>query len=152
MLTAQLNARLSLSTDTMHLENRTPQITPIPNEELLGLHARFSKSLAWMDTGKYMGMSRDDAIGKGQDYYLRLVFNVVYRKRIISLFVAVTAFPTFPTALGSITVVRSSVRLRWATLDWFLYIWSFAFDDRLQTTVWLVFAKRISSFGTGISC
>ena len=75
MFTPQLNARLSLSTDTMHLENRTPQLTPIPNEELLGLHARFSKSLAWMDTGKYMDMSRDD--GKGQVYYLRLVINGV---------------------------------------------------------------------------
>ena len=73
MFTPQLNARLSVSTDTMHLENRTPQLTPIPNEELLGLHARFSKSLAWMDTGKYMDMSRDD--GKGQVYYLRLVVN-----------------------------------------------------------------------------
>lgn len=75
----QLDACLSLPTDTMHLENRTPELTPIPNEELLGIHARFSKSLAWMDTGEYMDTSHDAAIGKDQDYYLQLVFNGVYR-------------------------------------------------------------------------
>lgn len=65
-----MNARLSLSTYTMHLENRTHQLRPIPNEQLLGLHARFSKSLAWMDAEKYIDMSRDDASGKGHDYYI----------------------------------------------------------------------------------
>ncbi|KAL3468864.1 kinase-like protein [Aspergillus californicus] len=69
MSTPQPNARLSFSTDTMRLEKRTPELTPIPNEKLLGLHARFSKSLAWVDTGKYMDMSRNGAIGKGQVVY-----------------------------------------------------------------------------------
>ncbi|KAG5301481.1 hypothetical protein I7I48_01502 [Histoplasma ohiense] len=42
------NVLRSLSTDTMVLENRTPQLTPILDEELFGFHARFSKVLAWM--------------------------------------------------------------------------------------------------------
>ena len=65
-----MNARLSLSTDTMHLENRTRQLTSLPNEQLLGIHARFSKSLAWMDAKKYIEMPRDDASSKGQNYYI----------------------------------------------------------------------------------
>ncbi|KAE8309635.1 kinase-like domain-containing protein [Aspergillus transmontanensis] len=43
--------------DTMTLENHTSQLTPMLNEELLGLHARFSKSLAWMETEKQMNVT-----------------------------------------------------------------------------------------------
>ncbi|KNG91455.1 hypothetical protein ANOM_000047 [Aspergillus nomiae NRRL 13137] len=53
--------RLSLPTDKIHLENRSPQLTPILNEELIGIHTRFSTSLAWMEAQKYMNMSLDDA-------------------------------------------------------------------------------------------
>ncbi|EEH04116.1 conserved hypothetical protein [Histoplasma capsulatum G186AR] len=51
------NVLRSLSTDTMVLENRTPQLTPILDEELFGFHARFSKVLAWMDAKEHMNTS-----------------------------------------------------------------------------------------------
>lgn len=53
----------------MRLENMTPQVTPIPSEELLGVHGRLSTSLAWMDVKEYMDMSSQHATGKTEDVY-----------------------------------------------------------------------------------
>lgn len=68
MFTTQRSIHHSLVTDTMVLENHVPEPTPILNEELLGLHARFSKQLAWIETEKYINMAPDHAISKAQDH------------------------------------------------------------------------------------
>ncbi|EER42191.1 predicted protein [Histoplasma capsulatum H143] len=65
------NVLRSLSTDTMVLENRTPQLTPILDEELFGFHARFSKVLAWMDAKEHMNTS-PGAIGRTHDHSHRI--------------------------------------------------------------------------------
>ncbi|KAF3480716.1 uncharacterized protein GIQ15_06063 [Arthroderma uncinatum] len=57
--------RLSMPTETIHIENRTPQSTPILNEELLAIHAGFSSPLAWIEVSKYMDVSvKDTSRGK----------------------------------------------------------------------------------------
>ncbi|KAK2871593.1 hypothetical protein FQN49_003025 [Arthroderma sp. PD_2] len=56
--------RLFLPSETVHIENRTPQSTPILNEELLAVHAQFSKSLAWMGVQDYMDVSLNDTSRK----------------------------------------------------------------------------------------
>ncbi|KAB8264687.1 kinase-like protein [Aspergillus pseudonomiae] len=61
--------RLSLLTNKIHLENRSPQLTPILNEELIGIHTRFSNSLAWMEAEKYMNTSLEDAKSKAEYLY-----------------------------------------------------------------------------------
>lgn len=66
------NVLRSLSTDTMVLENRTPQLTPILDEELFGFHARFSKVLAWMDAKEHMNTS-PGAIGRTHDHSHRIM-------------------------------------------------------------------------------
>ncbi|PYH95642.1 kinase-like protein [Aspergillus ellipticus CBS 707.79] len=45
---------LALLMDEVLIENRIPQLAPILNQQLLGVHARFSESLAWIDTKKHM--------------------------------------------------------------------------------------------------
>lgn len=64
-----------------------------------------------MDAEKYTDMSRDDASGKGYGYYIWSMSNYVYMKRIIFPLVGFAVFRAFPTTLGSVTVVRSKVRL-----------------------------------------
>lgn len=61
------NPRFFLPKRTIVLENRTPQLTPILNEELIGLHARFSKSLAWMETKVHMNVSSKNITSKVED-------------------------------------------------------------------------------------
>lgn len=41
--------------EEMALENRTPERTLIINEEVLKLHARLSKAMAWEQAAKYVG-------------------------------------------------------------------------------------------------
>jgi hypothetical protein len=46
--------------ESMLLEKRIPHQTPILDEQVLGLHARFSKLLAWMEAASYMGKQFND--------------------------------------------------------------------------------------------
>lgn len=69
MFAPQNNARCFSLTDTIVLENRTPRLIPILNEELLGLNARFSKPFAWMETRKHMDISPNNATGKAQGFH-----------------------------------------------------------------------------------
>lgn len=54
-------------------------------------------------------MSRSDAVGKGQDYYLRLV-SMLYRNRVISLFIGVAVSPLFRLFRQLWVVLPSLVR------------------------------------------
>ncbi|PGG99930.1 hypothetical protein AJ79_08367 [Helicocarpus griseus UAMH5409] len=45
------------SSSRLVLENRTPELTPTLNEKWLEIHARFSKSLAWMEVQKHIDTS-----------------------------------------------------------------------------------------------
>ncbi|KAE8147929.1 hypothetical protein BDV25DRAFT_131670 [Aspergillus avenaceus] len=56
----QCDPWLYTMTDEVLLDNKTPELTPIISEELLHIHARFSKSLAWMDAKQYMDTSVDN--------------------------------------------------------------------------------------------
>ncbi|QKX64195.1 uncharacterized protein TRUGW13939_11368 [Talaromyces rugulosus] len=67
----------SLSTNTMIVENRTPELTPILNADLLDFHAHFSKPLAWIEIRKRINTS-PSTIGLAAKYHaeahtLRLV-------------------------------------------------------------------------------
>jgi hypothetical protein len=64
MFMPMADGQLTLSIESMLLENRFPQGAPILSEKLLGLHARFSKSLQWIETTKYIGSRFDDTGSK----------------------------------------------------------------------------------------
>ncbi|KAK2759209.1 hypothetical protein FQN53_008152 [Emmonsiellopsis sp. PD_33] len=51
--------KTAVNTRSMTLENRTPEQASIVSKELLSLHARFSKSFAWIGTAKYIGVQFD---------------------------------------------------------------------------------------------
>ncbi|KAE8352475.1 kinase-like protein [Aspergillus coremiiformis] len=68
------------------LVNRTPQITPSLSVKLVDIHARFSKSLVWLETKEYMDATVDGAQGRGL-YPSSLVspFSSLLRKLWISI-------------------------------------------------------------------
>ncbi|OJD20226.1 hypothetical protein ACJ73_08439, partial [Blastomyces percursus] len=59
LFTPKPDNRTAIQTRSMTLENRIPQEASIVSEELLSLHARFSQSLAWVETMKYVGAQFD---------------------------------------------------------------------------------------------
>lgn len=153
IFTPQQEARRFSLAYTIVLENRTPQLTPIPNEEMLGLNAHFSKPLAWMEVGKYMEMSPNNAIGKAQNRHYRLMSYTPRRiKELICLLISdsSTITPIFQVFMDSAAAFRSSIRLRQTTLGGLSYICSTSFDDRLQAAIWLVSAKRLYNFSAQI--
>ncbi|KAH8426416.1 aminoglycoside phosphotransferase family protein [Aspergillus melleus] len=83
--------------DEVVLESKIPQLAPIVSEVLLGIHARFSKSLAWIETKKYMDASRDDASEniRNDDYKMKGKFFLA------SLISPSSLFRRFWTALPS---------------------------------------------------
>jgi hypothetical protein len=50
---------IDLSDRVMLLEDKTTAKTPIPRKDLFALHARFSKSLAWMEARREIIEQRD---------------------------------------------------------------------------------------------
>ncbi|PYI27471.1 hypothetical protein BP00DRAFT_439157 [Aspergillus indologenus CBS 114.80] len=53
----QCDPWLYMMADEVILDNSTPELAPMISEGLLHIHARFSKSLAWMDAKQYMDAS-----------------------------------------------------------------------------------------------
>ncbi|PWY80248.1 kinase-like protein [Aspergillus sclerotioniger CBS 115572] len=100
------------------VENRTPQLTLIPNEQLLGIHARFSKPLAWIETKKYMDSSLHGARNKPPGRYHRLIQHILERNCFLPSLVS-PFFPLFQKCWKTLpSSIRASVYdgLRWIGL------------------------------------
>ncbi|KAL1957555.1 hypothetical protein VTO42DRAFT_5782 [Malbranchea cinnamomea] len=52
---AEDDTRYAVSIKSTTLENRVPNEAPIVSKELLNVHARISKNLAWIEAAKYVG-------------------------------------------------------------------------------------------------
>lgn len=75
-----------MSTRSIRFESRNPEQAPILNEELLGIHARFSQPLAWIQATKYLNTDFDGNTGKTHVLIYRLVLTSHRKKHVDFLF------------------------------------------------------------------
>ncbi|KAK2809485.1 hypothetical protein FQN50_003753 [Emmonsiellopsis sp. PD_5] len=104
--------KTAVNTGFMTLENRTPERASIVSKELLGLHARFSKAFAWIETAKYIGVQFDPV--NRQKAPLPSGLCGVFRRIWVSL-------PRFVRAYVYDALVRAGLRLYGTTLSMTVY-------------------------------